>query len=396
MTSAGGAPVWGAARLGAPSALPATADVVVVGGGITGTALLGELLDRGADAILLERGHIACGASGRNAGFLLAGVAENYARAAARYGREVAAEVWGFTTVNHELIAALAAPMAAGHARPGSLTVATGREEAASLEEAATMLAEDGFPAELRAEGLPPGGLLGLFNPRDGEIDPAAVVRGLALRHGGRVHEETEVTAVEDGDRGVTVRLSTGSIEAASAVLATNAWTTELLPGVPIRPVRAQMLATAPAVRRLPVPTYAHWGHRYWRQREDGVVLVGGFRDRAVDEEVGVDALPTERIQRHLDAQLRELGILAPVTHRWAGIMGFSEDGLPLAGRPPGARHLLVCGGYTGHGLGFAVHAARALAAHLLDSEALPRWLAAGRPGSVSPSPSAPERTPAG
>ncbi|TMD71730.1 MAG: FAD-binding oxidoreductase, partial [Chloroflexi bacterium] len=64
-----------------PGRLPEKADVVVIGGGIAGTSLLWHLSARRIDAVLVERHHIAWGASGRNAGFLLAGVASSYAEA---------------------------------------------------------------------------------------------------------------------------------------------------------------------------------------------------------------------------------------------------------------------------------------------------------------------------
>ncbi len=162
-------------------------------------------------------------------------------------------------------------------------------------------------------------------------------------------------------------------------ILATNAWTVELLPSIPITPVRAQMLASAPAPPLIPCPVYAHWGHRYWRQLEDGSVLVGGFRDRAAAEEVGYGLGTTALVQGHLDNQLRALGAAAEVTHRWSGTMGFSADGLPLVGRPPGLRRIHVCAGYTGHGMGLAVSAAEALTRHVLDDDAVPGWLSADR-----------------
>ncbi len=381
-----GVPIWGFPEpLAAPASLPRRVDVVIVGGGITGVALLDLFRGRDIDAILLEREHVAAGASGRNAGFLLAGVAENYARAVSRHGRDIAAAVWAFTTANHALTAAAAARLDAGYRRGGSMTVALDDEEAASLEEAATLLAEDGFAAELLEASAAPGGVRALFNPADGEVDPVRLVHGLATAHAGRVFENHPVVAVDDGRNTAVVRLAQRSIEAAAVLLATNAWTSQLLPSLPIRPVRAQMLATAGSDRQLGVPVYAEWGHRYWRQRDDGSVLVGGFRHRALAEEVGLDATPTEHVQRLLDGQLRDLGVDAAVTHRWAGIMGFSDDGLPLVGVAPGCRRIHVCGGYTGHGLGFAISAAAALSGQLLDSTPLPAWIDVARTGALSP-----------
>ena len=382
-----GAAIWGIPEpLDAPPQLPARAEVVIVGGGITGVALLDVLVRRGVDALLVERDHLAAGASGRNAGLLLAGVAENYARAVSRYSRNVAAAVWAFTLENHALTAASAGAKAAGHRRGGSLTVALDGDEAASLEEAATLLAEDRLPGELRAQGSP-GWLRSLFNPADGEIDPVRLVSGIARGHAKRIFEHRPVISVDDAENAATVHLDASSIEAAAVILATNAWTSQLLPDVAIRPVRAQMLATSPVGPVIDTPVYADWGHRYWRQRADGSVLVGGFRHRALADEVGYEAVPSKRVQGHLDAQLHTLGVDAGVTHRWAGIMGFSVDGLPVAGLAPGRQRIHLCGGYTGHGMGFAINAANALSRALLDSIELPGWLDASRDVAVSSPP---------
>lgn len=377
----GTAPVWGRrAELPPPAPLPRRAEVVVVGGGVTGTALLAELHRRDVDTVLVERDVLAAGASGRNAGFLLAGVAENYARAVHRYGHEVARAVWEFTLENHAIVADVAARVDCGHRRGGSVVIALDDDEAASLDEAATLLGEDGLPGELVDPSASPGAIRALLNRADGEIDPVRLVRALAAAAPERVHERQRAVAVEDGPNSSVVHLESGAaVEAATVVLATNAWTAELLPAVPIRPVRAQMLATAPAAPSIDRPVYAEWGHRYWRQRDDGAVLLGGFRHRALEVEVGYDTAPTAAVQGHLDAELARLGVDAPVTHRWAGTMGFSADGLPLVGTPPGARSIRVCAGYTGHGMGFAVHCARTLVAHLLDGAAIPSWLDAAR-----------------
>jgi len=381
-------PFWPRPRLERTTpGLPARVDVLVVGGGITGVAVLRELRARGSDAVLVERDHIASAASGRNAGFLLTGVADCYAAAVAALGREVAAEVWAFTAENHELLLEALGPRgaaAAGHHRAGAWTLAATPDEALLLRESAQLLAEDGLGGSWveQPEQAPPGHHGGLMVPGDGAIDPAAAVGALAEGLSSRITVGVEVLGIETGSGSVRVDTSRGEVVAGAVVLATNAYTPRLVPGLPIEPVRGQMLATLPEPRPLELrPTYAHRGHRYWRQTPGGQVLVGGWRDVAAAEEVGYEPAVTERVQSRLDAWLGVLQVTARVSHRWAGIMGFTPDGLPLIGPLPGVPGVHVCAGYTGHGLGFAVHAARRLAGALGGGPPPPGWAAPERFG---------------
>jgi glycine/D-amino acid oxidase-like deaminating enzyme len=87
---------------------------------------------------------------------------------------------------------------------------------------------------------------------------------------------------------------------------------------------------------------------------------VGGWRDTDRETEVGEEATPTDAIQRNLDAFLAEHGVRAPVTHRWAGIMGFSHDALPYVGKRLDG--IYVSAGFTGHGNAFAIAAGEIIA----------------------------------
>ncbi len=73
------------------------------------------------------------------------------------------------------------------------------------------------------------------------------------------------------------------------------------------------------------------------------------------------DETPNEGVQQHLDAFVHETLNMPHVgiANRWAGIMGFTTDSLPLIGRLPGVPNCYNAGGYTGHGNAFAIHAAQ-------------------------------------
>jgi glycine/D-amino acid oxidase-like deaminating enzyme len=50
------------------------------------------------------------------------------------------------------------------------------------------------------------------------------------------------------------------------------------------------------------------------------------------------------------------------VQREWAGVMGFTRDGLPLVGPVAGRRNVFLAAGYNGHGMPRAFRAARAVA----------------------------------
>ncbi|HLW03911.1 MAG TPA: FAD-binding oxidoreductase [Ktedonobacterales bacterium] len=374
------------------------ADVAVIGGGITGAACALWLARDDLRVVLLERQTVAHGASGRNGGFLLCGTVDTYDRAIALYGHERARHLYAFSVANNVMVRALIDELEArrwptGYRHTGSLRLADTPEELVEIRAAARLLTEDGWPTEVIDETRLPRRLRGhymggTFHPSDGEIQPAKLVSGLvklAQEAGAIIHEQTPALSLEEHSDGVIIKTPAGTVHAEKAILATNAWLDELLLAGPaegdeeksapkadaksclVMPTRGQMLATTAIDERLfDCPIYAHYGYQYWRQLPDGRLLVGGWRDQAPDKDQrDPTQAPTDPVQQQLDGFVyKTLGLPASteITHRWAGLMAFTPNSLPLVGRALGKQRIFLSGGYTGHGNAMAVRCARVVA----------------------------------
>lgn len=378
------------------------ADVVVVGGGVIGASTAHHLrrLRPGLRVAVLEAERLAHGASGRNAGFLLLGTSSDYASAVEAYGRDRARRLWAFTREAYRQAAALGEGLDVGFRRTGSVLAAGSRDEARRLEAAHALLAEDGVEArylEADAANAHVGSVgfeAALIVPEGGEVDPARLVRALVRESGAAVHTGWRAASLEaDGARVRVEAEGGGEAVADRVVLCLNAYLPRLVPSLDavVRPVRAQMLATAPAPRVLEAPVYSHGGYVYVRQRADGRVLLGGARHLHRDAEVGYEDATTPALQADLEAYLRTHlpGLEAPVERRWSGTMGFSPDGLPALGRVPGLDGAHWAAGFTGHGMGYALRFGELAARTALDEpdDALDLFHA-GRPGGLEAPPS--------
>ena len=336
-------------------------DVAIVGAGIAGVATAYNVSRSGAKVVVLEARSVAEAASGRNAGFLLAGVAENFVAAARRYGEDRALRIWRFTRHNQELVRAIVERehIACDLAWNGSAQIAGDDAEWEEVRASAERLTKERVRVRLAPKER------AAIYEEDGELHPVRYVRalaGAAVATGARLHDATRAITVSKGE----VRTDRARVRAGAVVVCVNAYSQHLVP-LRVRAVRGQMLATAPVARRVfERPAYANRGYRYWRQRPDGSLLVGGWRDTAADEEVGEEERTTPRIQDQLERFLREHCADAKVTHRWAGTMGFSHDALPYVGRLPSG--VFVNAGFTGHGMAFAT-ATGELVADLLRGE---------------------------
>ena len=118
-----------------------------------------------------------------------------------------------------------------------------------------------------------------------------------------------------------------------------------------VRSRRLHMVATEPLPPAIDTMVYARWGFEYLQQRPDGRILVGGFSDVDAESSYTDSDDGSPLIWERVEAYLREdLGVEPAVSHRWAGVVGYSDDSLPYVGEVPGRGGLYVSGGYSGVG----------------------------------------------
>ena len=363
--------------------LPATADIAVIGGGLLGAAISYWLARAGRAVVLLERTMPAYGATGRNGGFVSVGLAESYAHAIERHGHEVAHAIWRLTLEDRTLLRQVLAEeqIACDYREPGMLSLALNMEQLVEFEQTVATIQADGFPAllldreqvqDMIATQLGPEIVGGKFIPENGLVHSARLVQGLvgaAQRHGARMCI-TDVTDLTPDGNGICICTAQGTLSASTAVIAVNAWTSDLIPGLArlITPVRGQVLAYAPlppvfstSMSAAITPT-----GEYWQQTVDGTIILGGCRTVAPGYDVGARvSLPTPEVQAALERILPRLfpaltGL--QVEHRWAGLMAFTPDYLPIADRAPTIPHAWVVGGFSGHGMPFGLRLGQLLA----------------------------------
>jgi gamma-glutamylputrescine oxidase len=369
-------PVWGdpaAWDNPAPLERDVRADVCVVGLGGSGLAAVGAALDAGASVVGIDAGPIAGGAAGRNGGFLLAGGALFHHAAVDAWGEERAVGIYVESLAELDRLEAELGPLVR---RVGSLRIAASDEEAADCALQLEALRRHSLPARA-AEG-PTGP--GVFIPGDGSVQPlerCRLLAGRAMRRGARLHCDTPALELA-GDR---VRTPAGEVACKAVVVCVDGGLERLLPELDgqARSTRLQMLATEPIEPgTIPCPVYDNWGYEYWQQLPDGSVALGGGRGTYGDAEWGQPAEAGDDVQALLDRLLRErVGVGAAVTHRWAGVIAYTPDRLPVfAEVRPG---VIAVGAHSGHGNVLGSAAARAATAIALGRPA-PRLAQLMRP----------------
>lgn len=337
--------------------VPATAEVVIIGGGVMGTSAAFHLAEAGvSDIVVVERGELACGSSGKPIGGVRAQFSDplnielgsRSLRAYEDFPRRPGADI-RLDTV-------------------GYLFLLTTERQAADFESAVRTQNALGVPTRMitpdEARRLCPyvstdGLVAAAHSPTDGHARPVLVVRGYAdaaARAGVTFATHTTVTGLDTtGDRVTAVHTDRGRIDCATVICTAGAWSARIgdMAGLhlPVRPVRRQLAFTEPLVPPAPrIPfTIDFTSSAYFHNSDDGLLF--GLADPR--EPDGFDTTWTpEWLELFREALRQRAPELAEMRTAggWAGLYEITPDHNALIGRSGELVNFLYATGFSGHG----------------------------------------------
>ncbi len=373
-------------------------DILIIGGGIAGVSTAYHLSQYGRDVTLLERGDVASGASGVNAGNI---GAIGWGNVPTLNSHLTMGSLEIFKRIQHDMGYDIE------YRQCGGLQALQTEEQYQYARDRVLDLKSRGYTLELlttrEAQSIEPEVnpvLPGfVYTPLRSQSNPAKATQALAAAAtAGGAHIKTghQVTALFYENKGVyRAETNRGEFRASRLVIAAGAWCDPLGQKlgirIPIMPVRGQMWATESLPPRVfhtissaeseylwhldsgndseNPPELTHKEHRrttrhlYGRQTREGEIIFGGDR-QLVGYDSAPDSLGIEINYGHATEVLPLLRGL-PIKRTWAGLMPFSLDGNPIIGAIPQFDNLYIVSGLCSSGFGRGPMAGKLLAEYL-------------------------------
>jgi glycine/D-amino acid oxidase-like deaminating enzyme len=348
-------------------------DVLIVGGGITGSLVAERLTRQGLDVVIIERELLGRGSTAASTSMLLWEIDRPLTELTEAYGFERASRAYraSLAAVTGLKSLVLQQGIACEMRDRDSLYLAAG-DTARELLEEHQLRRRAGLPGEfldharlLDTYGMTRAGAI--VSPGAADADPMQLSRGLlklAVARGARVFQE-EADEFDCSGRAVSVGLKNGrQIEAHSVVLATGYVLPDIVHSTVQTVSSSWAIATVPQPQNIWKDGALIWenskDYHYARTTSAGRIIIGGEDSDEIVEPLARDRLIPEK-SRKLTQELAALWPRAKpeIEFRWAGTFDTTRDGLPLIGPVPGKKGVYAAYGYGGNGITFSFLAAQ-------------------------------------
>lgn len=345
------------------AALPARADVVIVGGGYTGLSCALELARQGARPVVVEAQRIGFNASSRNGGMVSGNTKVASLAKSGTFGKELSErmvkEAMGVLDFTERLIAEH--KIDCDYGRGGRINLAYSRKHYDAQAKAADWIAGitggevHMLPRERQREEIGSDFYCGgQVVAHAGGLNPAKYVRGLAeaaQRAGALLVDNTPVTGMTRVNGEWVVNTPRGTIRAGNVMVGTNGYTGKATPWLRRRivPVASFIIATEELpvdVTRELVPNGRMLADsrrvlNYFRLSPDGKRVLWGGRVGTADMDARESGRRLHRIMTTIWPQLAD----ARISHSWNGNVAFTFDFVPHIGEHKGMHYAMGCQG---------------------------------------------------
>ena len=356
-----------------------TADVVVIGGGVNGASIAYALAARGVKAVLVEKGALASGASGRSSALVRMHYTNEWdarlAWASFPVFRNWTELMGGPGVFTHTGFVNVVAPQFADHLRRNvemlkGIGVNTTAITGAELRELQPFANVDDIGAAA-------------YEPDSGYANPAETVEGFRRRAtelGARVLQWTAVTRVIRQESRVTgVETSAGRIDAGSVIVAAGAWSRRLCAEIGLELHARPKAIDTVAVTRPPELAKGHMVFidnvqgNYFRPESGGLTLVGvPCQEWDIDPDTMQTGLPPEAAGVGAQLLTHRIPVMerATLSRGYRAFDGYSADRHAILGRVDGIDGLYLATAFSGSGFKIAPAVGACMAELVIEGRA--------------------------
>ncbi|MDP6715357.1 MAG: FAD-binding oxidoreductase [SAR202 cluster bacterium] len=341
----------------------ATADAVIIGGGVMGCGMLYNLATRGVtNTVLLEKDVLASGSTSKSQAILRM-----------HYSNEVTTDLaWKSLELFKNFEDMTGIP--SGYTKTGYFMIVD-QDDRAALEENVALHKRVGVDTDIvtveDVRDIAP--MLSTsdneayaYEPQSGYADPYSVTTGYAnaaRELGAQVRSGTQVTGIDiEGDRVRAVLTADERIETDTAVIAAGPWSGSLMKSVGVdlhlQPVRHQVV-----MLRRPqdvVPDHPIVGDVVYdlsaRPDTGNLTLVGVGEEDHADPDTYNQGVDMPMVEKTFDALVNRMPGMSQALFRggWSGLFTTTPDWHPVLDKVDGIEGLYCAVGFSGHGFKLA------------------------------------------